>query len=348
MASDNSKDVTALTGAERAAFVSAAGEPPYRAGQLEQWLYARAAATFDEMTNLPAAFRQELARAFFIPRPAVRDEAADDDGTVKYLLELRDGARIEAVYMPGGDHDAACLSCQVGCGFDCRICATGTLPFRRDLTAYEIFAQFALIQNRRPESRVRNVVLMGQGEPLANFRNVARAVGLLREHFDVGSRRITASTVGIPEGIVRWADKGPAVKLAVSLNSAIQKTRDRLMPAAARYRLDELAAACEYYTRHTRRRVTFEYVLCDGVNDDRRHARALVAFTRRIPCKINVIPFNEWPEAPFKAPGEERLAAFLTEVARGPMALTVRRPRGAAVHAACGTLANRTPAAIEG
>jgi 23S rRNA (adenine2503-C2)-methyltransferase len=348
MAGNDLKDVTALNAAERAAFVDAAGEPPYRAGQLEKWLFARAAAAFDEMTDLPAAFRDTLARTFYIPRPAVLDEATDDDGTVKYLLELRDGALVEAVYMPGGGHDAACLSCQAGCRFDCRICATGTLPFRRNLTAYEIFAQFALIQGRHPESRIRNAVLMGQGEPLGNFRNVTGGLSLLREHFDVGSRRITASTVGIPEGIVKWADEGPAVKLAVSLNSAIQKTRDLLMPAAARYRLDDLAGACEYYTRRTRRRLTFEYVLCDGVNDDRRHARALVAFTRHVPCKINVIPFNEWPGAPHKTPSEEKLAAFLGEVARGPMALTVRQPRGAAVHAACGTLANRTPAAIEG
>lgn len=342
------RDVTALTKAERAALVDAAGEPLYRAGQLEKWLFARAAAAFDEMTDLPAALRGELAGAFYIPRPTIRDEAADADGTVKYLLELRDGSFIEAVYMPGEDHDAACLSSQVGCQFDCRICATGTLPFRRNLTPYEIFAQFALVQSRRPESRIRNAVLMGQGEPLANAGNVAEAVALLREHFEVGSRRITVSTLGIPDKIVAWAKEGPSVKLAVSLNSVIQETRDRLMPRAGRYPLKELSRACKYYTGHTRRRLTFEYVLCDAVNDDLRHARALVSFTQHIPCKINVIPFNEWPKAPFKTPSEERTAAFLTEVARGPMALTVRRPRGAAVHAACGTLANRTPAAKEG
>ncbi len=347
MGENDAKDVTASTAAERVAFVAAAGEPSYRAAQLEQWLFARAAATFDEMTNLPAAFREKLARAFFIPRPTVRDEVTDDDGTAKYLFALSDGASVEAVYMPGDDHDAACLSSQVGCQFDCGICATGKLAFRRNLTAYEIFAQFAIIQNRRPASRVRNVVLMGQGEPLANLDNVTRAVALMRGHFDVGSRRITISTVGIPDKIVQWADKGPAVKIAVSLNSALQETRDRLMPAAGRYRLDELAAACQYYTRRTRRRLTLEYVVCDGVNDDRRHARALVAFSRRMPSKINVIPFNPWPGAPFAPPNEERLAAFLAEVARGPMALTVRRPRGAAVHAACGTLANRAAAARE-
>jgi len=335
------KDITALSAAESAALIEAAGEPPYRAGQLEQWLFSRAAAAFDEMTDLPAAFRENLARSFFIPRPFVRDEAADDDGTVKYLLELHDGALVEAVYMPGDDHDAVCLSSQVGCRFDCRICATGRLGFRRNLTPYEIFAQFAVVQNRRAPDRVRNAVFMGQGEPLANFEAVAAAVDLLRRHFDVGSRRITISTVGLVDKIRRWAEVGPPVKLAISLNSAVQETRDELMPSAARYPLAELAAACRYYGRRARRRLTFEYVLCAGVNDDGAHARALVEFTRNVPSKINVIPFNDWPGAPYAPPGEETLAAFLAEVAHGPMALTVRRPRGTSVHAACGTLANR-------
>jgi 23S rRNA (adenine2503-C2)-methyltransferase len=341
MAPSGPKDITALSAAELAALIEAAGEPTYRAGQLEQWLFARAVASFDEMTNLPAAFREELARSYYIPRPRVRDEAADEDGTVKYLLELHDGALVEAVYMPGEDHDAVCLSSQVGCQFDCRICATGRLDFRRQLTSYEIFVQFALVQQRRAAERIRNAVFMGQGEPLANFEAAVAAVGLLRQHFDVGARRITISTVGIPDKIRKWAEVGPPVKLAVSLNSALQRTRDELMPRAARYPLAELAAACRYYSRRARRRLTFEYVLCAGVNDDREHARALVAFTRDVPSKINVIPFNEWPGAPYAPPGEEALAAFLAEVARGPMALTVRRPRGSSVHAACGTLANR-------
>jgi 23S rRNA (adenine2503-C2)-methyltransferase len=340
------KDITALSPAERATFIETLGEPSYRGGQLERWLFARAAATFDEMTDLSAALRERLARAFYVPRPAVVDAAADEDGTVKYLLELADGAYVEAVFIPGGDHDAVCVSSQVGCAFDCRICATGSLAFRRNLKAYEIFIQFAIVRTRHPGARVRNAVFMGQGEPLANYGGVVGAVELLREHFDVGGRRITASTIGLPHKIVKWADEGPAIKLAISLNSAIQKTRDELMPRAARYGLEDLAEACRYYGRRTRRRVTFEYVVCAGVNDDLRHARALVAFTRRIPSKINVIPFNEWPGAPYEAPKEERLAAFLAEVARGPMALTVRRPRGASVYAACGTLANRTAAGL--
>jgi 23S rRNA (adenine2503-C2)-methyltransferase len=338
------KDITAVSGAEREAFLAAAGAPAYRARQLEAWLFGGAAATFEEMTNLPAALRAGLAEAFDLPAPRICEEARDDDGTAKYLFELADGAQVEAVYMPGDDHDAVCLSSQVGCPLRCRICATGTLPFRRHLTPYEIFAQFAVLQRRHAARRIRNAVFMGQGEPLANSASVAEAVRMLKEHFDLGGRRITVSTVGPPERIVRWAEEGPPTKLAVSLHSAIAKTRRLLMPEAGRDSLTELAAACAHYSRRTRRRLTFEYVVCRDVNDDRRHARALVAFTRALPCKINVLPFNSWPGAPYEAPTEEGLASFLAEVAEGPRALTLRRPRGAGIHAACGTLANRTGA----
>jgi 23S rRNA (adenine2503-C2)-methyltransferase len=341
MSEDRRENILALTPAERASYLAAGGEPAYRAEQLERWLFAEAASSFEEMTNLPGELRAKLARDYYIPSPALRDEANDDDGTAKYLLELSDGGLVEAVYMPGEDHDAACLSSQVGCRFGCRICATGGLPFRRNLTAYEIFAQFAIVQRRHPETRIRNAVLMGQGEPLANAASVREAIGLLRDHFSVGGRRITVSTAGLPKAIAEWAEGGPPVKLAVSLNSAVQRTRDELMPGLARYPITELGRACRRYWERTRRRPTFEYVLCGGVNDDGAHARALVDFTRRLPCKINVIPFNPWEGSPYRAPDESRMAAFLAEVATGPMALTVRRPRGVGISAACGTLANR-------
>jgi 23S rRNA (adenine2503-C2)-methyltransferase len=163
----------------------------------------------------------------------------------------------------------------------------------------------------------------------------------LRDHFSVGGRRITVSTAGLPKAIAEWAEIGPPVKLAISLNSAIQRTRDEIMPGLARYPLTELGRACRRYWERTRRRPTFEYVLCGGVNDDGAHARALVDFSRRLPCKINVIPFNPWEGSRYRTPDEGRMAAFLAEVAKGPMALTVRRPRGAGISAACGTLANR-------
>jgi len=335
------RDITATNAAERAAFVASAGEPTYRAEQLERWLFEGGAASFAEMTNLPASFRELLDASFVLPCPRVADEAADADGTVKYLMALHDGLQVEAVFLPDEDHDAVCVSSQVGCRFGCAICATGTLPFRRDLTAYEIFAQYVQIGRRRGAERVRNVVFMGQGEPLANYDAVVGAVELLRTRADVGGRRITVSTSGLADKIRAWAAGGPPVKLAVSLNSAVQETRDRLMPGLARYPLPALAEACAYYARRTRRPITFEYVLVAGVNDDAAHARALVAFTRGWACKINVLPFNAWPGAPYEAPPAERIEAFLAAAAKGPAAVTFRRPRGAGIHAACGTLANR-------
>jgi 23S rRNA (adenine2503-C2)-methyltransferase len=293
------------------------------------------------MSDLPAAFRNFLAASYRLPSLAVEEAVADDAGTTKYLFRTHDGLKVEAVFIPGADHDAVCLSSQVGCGYACGICATGRLGFRRNLTAYEMVSQFALIQKARAPGRVRNAVFMGQGEPLATMAGVWQAVARLKGHFGVGGRRITVSTVGLPDRIREWADGGPPVKLAVSLNSARQPTRDKLMPKCARFPLPELAAACRYYVRKTGRHLTFEYVLCAGINDDLTHARALAAFTNDIPSKINVIPFNRWPGAPYRPPGEKTLETFLKAAAEGPRIVTVRRSQGLGINAACGMLAAR-------
>jgi 23S rRNA (adenine2503-C2)-methyltransferase len=340
------RDFTALTAAQRRAVLAAAGEPAYRAAQLEQWLFPRAAGRFDEMSDLPAALRARLAEDWYIPRPEVVDAAAAADGTTKFLFRAYDGLSFEAVYMPGPEYDAACLSCQVGCGFGCRICATGSLGFQRNLSAYEIISQLAIMRQRAP-GRIRNVLFMGQGEPFANYKALREATPAFRAYFGIGARRVTVSTVGLPERIRAWAAEGSATKLAVSLNSAVQTTRDELMPGAAGWPLAALADACGYYTRRAKRQLTLEYVLCAGVNDDRRHARALVAFAAAFPAQVNVIPFNAWPGAPYQAPEEERLGAFVADVARGPRTVTVRRSRGLAGFGACGTLACRVGPAEE-
>lgn len=335
-------DITSLSEEERAEIIVRAGEPTYRLTQLERWLFTRAAAGFAEMSDLPGKFREFLANEFYVPAPQIADKKQDADGTTKYLFQMAAGDAVEAVYIPERDHDVACVSSQVGCSFKCEICATGRVPFRRNLSAYEIFVQTALM-NRLGEGgrRIRNVVFMGQGEPFANYEAVAGAVMLLKKFLDIGGRRITISTAGLPDKIAAWADGGPATKLAVSLHSAVQETRDELMPWAKRYALTELTAACKYYTRKTGRRLTFEYVLVAGVNDDRRHARALVALTRDIPCKINVLTLNPWPGVKYAPPPPAVVERFLAEVAAGPRALTFRKPRGQTIHAACGTLANR-------
>ncbi len=343
MRGEEKKDITALTPAEREA-LTAADEPPYRASQLERWLFARAACSFDEMSDLPAAFRARLAASFYIPRAAVRDEASDAEGTTKYVFAFEGDAPAEAVYLPGDNYHAACLSTQAGCAFGCRFCATGALKLTRNLTAYEIFAQFAVLARRHAGARLRNALFMGQGEPFANYDAVVAAIELLQTHFALGGRKITVSTVGLPDKIAAWADGGPAVKVAVSLHSAVQETRDELMPKMARHPLTALSDACRYYRRRTRRPLTFEYVLIGGVNDDRNHARALLAFAKGISAKVNVLPFNPWPGAPYRAPSEKKIEEFLAAVAAGTCAVTLRRPRGATICAACGTLANRSRA----
>ncbi len=317
-------------------------EPEYRVTQLEDWLFKRGAAAFDEMSNLPKELREKLKVSFHIPRPEIAEEACSQlDGTTKYLLELYDGLLIETVFLPDEDHDTLCVSTQVGCAMGCAFCATASLGFERDLTAYEIAAQYTLANAEHPERNIRNVVLMGQGEPLLNYDNSVGAIGLLQNYQEVGARRITLSTAGVVPGIRRLADDNVRCKLAVSLNSAKQGTREIIMPLARKYDLKALTVALQYYYDKQKRRPTLEYILIKGVNDSIDEARALVNFSKRIPCKINVILFNPWPGAEYGAPDKDGAAAFMEAVSASPMALTFRAARGNDIAAACGTLARR-------
>jgi 23S rRNA (adenine2503-C2)-methyltransferase len=334
--------ITELSPAELGGILKGLGQPDYRLEQTRRWLYGRAVGSFDEMTDVPVEVRDYLTTAYHIPRPEVLETVVSAaDGTAKYLFRLDDDLAVEAVYLPGKDHDAVCLSTQVGCHFGCGFCATASLGFQRDLTAYEIAVQFAIIRSEKPERNVRNAVLMGQGEPLDNYGATVAAVQLLQEYQGLGARRITISTVGLADKIKRLADGGVKAKLAVSLNAARQDLREMLMPVAKKVPLDELVEALLYYYRKTKKRPTLEYVLIGGDNDTIEDARALVKLSRRVPCKVNVIRFNPWPGCSYVPPAEEIVDAFLIEVAEGPMALTVRENRGADVAAACGQLARR-------
>ncbi len=335
--------ITGLSRVELSGILKGLDQPDYRLDQLRTWLYGRTVGTFDEMTDLPAGVRSYLASSYHVPRPVVSARAVSrNDGTTRYLLELDDGLSVEAVYLPGRGHDTVCLSTQVGCRLGCTFCATATLGFKRNLTAYEIAVQFAIIRNEHADRNVRNAVLMGQGEPLDNYAATAAAVELLQEFQGLGGRRVTVSTAGLADGIRRLAADGVKARLAVSLNAACQDVREPLMPVAKKFPLEELSNALAYYYRKTRRRPTLEYVLIAGVNDDLADARALVKFSRRVPSKVNVIRLNPWPGCPYDAPDEATVGVFLAEVARGPMALTVREGRGADVAAACGQLAQQT------
>lgn len=317
-------------------------EPEYRAAQVEDWLFKRGVATFDEMSNLPKKLRDELAAYYHIPRPEISEEALSEiDGTTKYLLGLNDGLFVETVYLPDEDHDTLCVSTQVGCAMGCTFCATASLGFERDLTAYEIASQHTIVNNEHTERNIRNVVLMGQGEPLLNYDNSVAAIGLLHKYHGVGMRRVTLSTAGVAPGIRRLADDDVRCKLAVSLNSAKQGTREKIMPLARKYDLKTLTAALEYYYDKQKRRPTLEYILINGVNDSIDEARALVNFSKRVPCKINIILFNPWPGAEYEAPEENTVTAFREAAAASPMALTFRAARGSDIAAACGTLSRK-------
>jgi 23S rRNA (adenine2503-C2)-methyltransferase len=312
------------------------GESGYRARQLHDWLWARGAEDFGQMTDLPGALRERLAQDYTVALPVVVDEARSGDGTVKLLLELSDGARIETVLMPGGDYGAACVSTMAGCDLGCAFCATGTLGKARDLAAHEIAVQVLLLKKK--SDRLRNVVFMGMGEPLLNYDATLGAVGLLVGPMGFGARRITVSTAGVVPGILRLAGEPHRVKLAVSLNAPDDERRSKLMPLNRKWPLGELLAACRGYYDRTGRRVTFEYVLLGGYNDSVADARALVRLLHGVPHKLNLIAYNPVEKLPFEPPTLESVEAFLAEARRGAYAAGVRNSRGTDIAAACGQL----------
>lgn len=344
-------DIRSLSDDALGELIRSLGERPFRVDQLRRWLWTAGVEDFSAMANLSRELRAELEERFTARLPRTVERLRSADGTQKLLLELADGARVETVLMPGvgrrdvetadGDdeptfHDAACLSTMAGCAMDCAFCATARLGLERSLEAHEIAAQVLLL--RRLSDRLRNVVFMGQGEPLLNYEAVLAAVRLLLGPLGLGARRLTISTCGVVPGIRRLAREPEKVKLAVSLNAADDATRDRLMPVNRRWPLRELLAACREFYELTRRRLTFEYVLLGGVNDSMEDARRLVALLHHIPHKLNLIVYNPVVGTGFTAPGAEVVAAFLAEARRGACAANLRNSRGADIAAACGQL----------
>ncbi len=327
------------------ALLSGSVDAPYRARQIASWILDRRATSFEEMTDLPKALRAELAGPFEIRDPAIADRTTAPDGTVKYLLALEDGATIECVAMPEGDRATLCLSSQTGCALGCAFCVTGALGAGRNLEPDEIVGQYRVMARGLPGQVQRvNLVFMGMGEPLLNTEAVEKALETLYE--TVSPKRITVSTAGIVPGI-RWLAGLPRPpKLAVSLNAPDQPRRERIMPIARRYPLDELLDAVRTFPLDGGRRITFEYVLIRGLNDRPADAVAVSRLLRGIPSKLNVIPLNEDPgHIPGLArPADDAVEAFAEAARRHGLVVTVRRSRGQEVAAACGQLKGRTAA----
>lgn len=322
------------------ALMAELGQPAYRALQTAAWVHRRGARSFDSMTDLPAELRALLSGRADLSQPAVRDSRRSRDGTVKLLLEMGDGERIEAVAIPEGDHRlTACVSTQAGCPCGCVFCMTGRTGYRRNLDSAEIVCQISAAASAagRP---VTNVVFMGMGEPLLNLDEVARALSVItdRRCMGIGSRHVTVSTVGIPPAIDRLSGFPGQVGLALSLHSAVEQTRRRLVPYSRRWSLADVRESLVRYSRAVNRPVTLEYCLIGGVNDSRAEAEALSAFARGLRAKINLIGCNRVEGLPWRSPSPRAMRTFRDWVAERCPVVTLRASRGSDISAACGQL----------
>ena len=343
-------------------FLTEMGEKPFRAKQLLKWMHQSGSADIAAMSDLSKALRDKLAKHAGIELPRVLRDHVAADGTRKWLLSVGDNNGIESVFIPEADRGTLCVSSQVGCALACAFCSTGKQGFNRNLTVAEIIGQLWLAnrmlgsggdahalhalpfgQDRQPERRVTNVVMMGMGEPLANFENVVTALHLmLDDHaYGLSRRRVTVSTSGLIPALDRLRERCP-VALAVSLHAPNDALRDELVPINKKYPLSELMAACRRYLPAAPRDfITFEYVMLDGVNDSIAHAAELVALVRDVPCKFNLIPFNPFPNSGFKRSSAETIRIFRDVLMQAGLVTTVRRTRGDDIAAACGQLAGQ-------
>src|SRR5579884_311787 len=330
-----------------AAEMAAFGAETFRARQLWHWIYHRGAADFAGMSNLAKGFRAELAEAYELRRPEITQALASSDGTRKWLLRFADGQEVETVYIPEEDRGTLCVSSQVGCTLTCSFCHTGTQRLVRNLGPDEIVAQVMVARDALGEwpspsedRQITNIVLMGMGEPLYNFDNVAAALKIVMdaEGLAISRRKITLSTSGVVPMIERCG-REIGVNLAVSLHAVRDDIRDRLVPINKKWPIAELLAACRAYPGASNaRRITFEYVMLKGVNDSPAEARELVRLLRGIPAKVNLIPFNPWPGAPYECSSDIAIAAFSDIVFAAGYSAPVRTPRGRDILAACGQL----------
>ncbi len=341
------KNLVGLSRDELVAAMAEIGAPAFRARQLWHWIYHRGATDFRVMTTLSKGFQAELAVRFDVARPVAARALTSLDGTRKWLLRFADGQEAECVHIPEEDRGTLCVSSQVGCTLTCKFCHTGTQKLVRNLTAAEIVGQVMVARDALQEwpspqddRLLSNIVMMGMGEPLYNFDEVAKALKIVMdgEGLSISKRKITLSTAGVVPMIHRCGEE-LGVNLAISLHAVTDELRDVLVPINKKYKIAELMEACRTYPTATNaRRITFEYVMLKGVNDSAAEARELVRLLKGIPAKVNLIPFNPWPGAPFERSTDAAIAAFSDIVFNAGYSSPVRTPRGEDIMAACGQL----------
>ncbi|MCG8673612.1 MAG: 23S rRNA (adenine(2503)-C(2))-methyltransferase RlmN [Pseudomonadales bacterium] len=347
MSTETRTNLLGLTRAQMEAFFAELGEKKFRAQQVMKWIHFYGLDDFDEMTNLGKALRAKLKEVAVIEGPTEEYHHYSQDGTRKWVFRLDEKNCVETVFIPEGKRGTLCVSSQVGCALDCSFCSTGKQGYMRDLTVAEIIGQVWLanrsfgVPENKGHRNITNVVMMGMGEPLLNFDNVVNAMDIMKDDlsYGVSKKRVTLSTSGIVPKMYELYDTID-VSLAVSLHAPNDELRDELVPVNKRYPLKELMKACREYTDRYKdgRRVTMEYVLLEGVNDTFQHAHELIELLKAVPSKINLIPFNPFPHAPYKKPNNMRVRAFQEVLLNAGYVTTVRTTRGDDIDAACGQL----------
>ncbi len=340
------KDIRALSKEQLRDFFVAHQDKAFRGNQVYEWLWSKGAHSFDDMTNVSKETRLMLEDNFVINHIKVDTMQRSSDGTVKNAVRLHDGLVVESVLIPTDTRTTACVSSQVGCSLDCNFCATARLKRMRNLEPGEIYDQVIAIDK---ESRLyynhplSNIVFMGMGEPLMNYNNVLKAISMITSNEGLGMspKRITLSTSGVPKMIKKLADDEVKFKLAVSLHSAIDEIRSRIMPFSANFPLSELRESLEYWYSKTKSKITYEYVVWKGINDNKESVDALVKFCKYVPCKVNLIEYNPIDDGEFQQASDESINAYINALTANDIVAKVRRSRGKDIDAACGQLANK-------
>lgn len=344
------KDIRKLSLTDLEEFFLAQGDKKFRAKQVYEWLWNKSLKNFDEMSNISLSTRELLKAHFIINHIRVDLMQHSSDGTIKNAVKLFDDKIVESVLIPTTKRITACISSQVGCSLDCNFCATARLKRMRNLNSDEIYDQVVAIKEEAEtyfQRPLTNIVFMGMGEPLLNYANVMDAIDKITsaEGLGMAPRRITLSTVGIPKMIRKMADDEVKFNLAISLHSAINETRSRLMPINEVNPLEDLADALSYWYSRTKRKVTYEYVIWAGINDDERHAKALAKFCKIIPSKVNLIQYNPIDEGEFRQASQEAVDLYIRVLEGQDIIAKVRKSRGQDIDAACGQLANKNEVA---
>ncbi|MHB0997811.1 MAG: 23S rRNA (adenine(2503)-C(2))-methyltransferase RlmN [Armatimonadota bacterium] len=338
--SNNFEYLAGLSTKELEEYAESHKQSKFRGRQIASWIYKKDAGEISDMSDLPASFRSEIKETTRIHCSSIASSVTSSDGTTKYLLEMSDAQRIEAVLLPYEDRVSVCVSTQIGCAAGCVFCATGMCGFTRNLSVCEIVDEVLLLQ-KEGNRRVSHVVYMGMGEPLLNYDNVLKSIHILNDEVGIAMRHITLSTVGITPRISKLAEEKLQLTLAVSLHAPTDVLRRKLVPLSERYPINGLMAACRHYANVTHRQVTIEYLLIDGVNDSPQLALELASLLKGMLCSVNLIPYNIVEGLDYRRPSRERIKAFRAVLEEKGIVVTQRMERGHSVSAACGQLRRR-------